>query len=54
MYKFIDDPDKAKNDKVFISQDAITEWLLQNRVLSVAFESKLIKYVQIRLWINFD
>lgn len=37
----IDDSEKSKNTKVNISQDAITEWLLQNKVLSIAFESKL-------------
>ena len=36
----IDDSEKSKNPKVNISQDVITEWLLQNKVLSIAFESK--------------
>ena len=38
--KLIDDSEKSKNPKVNISQDVITEWLLQNKVLSIAFESK--------------
>ncbi|KAJ7330594.1 Ubiquitin carboxyl-terminal hydrolase 24 [Desmophyllum pertusum] len=39
--KLIEDSEKMKNTKVDISQDAITEWLLQNKVLSIAFESNL-------------
>ena len=38
--KLIDDSEKSKNPKVNISQDVITEWLLQNKVLSIAFESE--------------
>lgn len=37
--KLIEDSEKNKNTKVNLSQDAITEWLLQNKVLSIAFES---------------
>lgn len=39
--KLIDDSERNKNTKVKISQDVITEWLLQNKVLSIAFESNL-------------
>lgn len=39
--KLIEDSEKNKNTKVNLSQDAITEWLLQNKVLSIAFESNL-------------
>ncbi|KAL9950990.1 hypothetical protein ACROYT_G043576 [Oculina patagonica] len=39
--KLIEDSEKNKNTKVNMSQDAITEWLLQNKVLSIAFESNL-------------
>ena len=42
--KLIDDSEKSKNPKVNISQDVITEWLLQNKVLSIAFESKFTIY----------
>ena len=38
--KLIEDSEKNKNTKVSMSQDAITEWLLQNKVLSIAFESE--------------
>lgn len=41
VHKLIDDCEKNRNAKVKISQDVITEWLLQNRVLSIAFESNL-------------
>ena len=40
--KLIEDSEKTKNTKVSMSQDAITEWLLQNKVLSIAFESKFL------------
>ena len=40
--KLIEDSEKSKSTKVNMSQDAITEWLLQNKVLSIAFESKFL------------
>lgn len=40
--KLIEDSEKTKSTKVNMSQDAITEWLLQNKVLSIAFESKFL------------
>ncbi|EDO44319.1 predicted protein, partial [Nematostella vectensis] len=39
--KLIDDSEKCKNVKISISQEAIAKWLVDNRVLSVAFESNL-------------
>lgn len=43
--KLIEDSEKNKNTKVNLSQDAITEWLLQNKVLSIAFESMSFLFV---------
>ena len=39
--KLIEDSEKHKNAKINIPQDTIAEWLLENKVLSVAFESML-------------
>ena len=38
--KLIEDSEKTHSTKTKIPQDAITEWLLENKVLSIAFESK--------------
>ncbi|XP_015755638.1 PREDICTED: ubiquitin carboxyl-terminal hydrolase 24-like [Acropora digitifera] len=50
VHKLIDDCEKNRNAKVKISQDVITEWLLQNRVLSIAFESMyLLKFAHCKV-----
>lgn len=38
--KLIDDSERHKSNKVSIPQETLYDWLLENKVLSVAFESK--------------
>lgn len=40
--KLIDDSERHKSNKVSIPQETLYDWLLENKVLSVAFESKTI------------